>query len=83
MRAVHEKGGFCGWDVKMSGLRHKCPFGGASVVQKEKMFREKRGRCSAASSASARLSKKVEQRGRPTGARAEGGIPLIGDVSDS
>ena len=38
--AVHEKGGFCGWDVKMSGLRHKWAH---SVVQmwckkeKEKM----------------------------------------------
>ena len=21
--AIHEKGGFCGWDEKMSGLRHK------------------------------------------------------------
>ena len=37
MRAVHEKGGFCGWDVKMSELRpQNSPFGGAIVVQKGK-----------------------------------------------
>ena len=56
------------WQVFTDDLKKLvliAPFRGAAVVQKEKMFQAKRRRCSAASSASARLSKKVEAAGTP------------------
>ena len=61
--AVHENGCFYGWDVE----KHRfCPKIDQSAVQMCcNRFRAKRGRISAASSASARLSEKVEAAGTP------------------
>ena len=61
--AVHEKGCFYGYESKN---RHYGPKTAPSVVQMCcNRFRAKRGRISAASSASARLSEKVEAAGTP------------------
>ena len=57
------------------------PFGGASVVQAQ--FKRSEGAAAPRHPRQQDVRRTSPQRGRPTEARAEGGIPLIGDVSVS
>ena len=74
--SVHENAYFCGRDVEKYRF---CPEKADLVVQAQ--FKRSDGASAPRHPRQRNFQRKLKQRGRPTGAGAEGGVPLKGAVT--